>query len=62
MITYEEAVSRYFNSTADAGVLPQPSECLSEMHDDGCWSLANVNGVLALVDEAGSVLRPDRCE
>lgn len=56
MISYDEAVSRYFNTTANAGELPQPSECLSEMHDDGCWVLANVNGLLALVDEGGSVL------
>lgn len=60
MISYDEAVSHYFNSGADADVLPQPSECLSELHDDGCWCLANVNGVLALVDEGGSVLRVQR--
>jgi len=58
MISYDEAVSHYFNSATDADVLPQPSECLSELHDDGCWALANVNGLLALVDEGGSVLRP----
>jgi hypothetical protein len=60
MMTYEDAVSHYFNSVADASVLPQPSECLSEQHDDGCWCLANVNGALALVDDGGSVLRVDR--
>jgi len=57
MMTYDEAVSHYFNSTGNADALPQPSECLSELHDDGCWSLANVNGTLALVDEGGSVLQ-----
>ena len=57
MISYDEAVSHYFNSTPDAGTLPQPSECLSELHDDGCWCLSNVNGALALVDEDGCVLR-----
>lgn len=56
MISYDEAVSHYFNCTSDA--LPQPSECLSVLHDDGCWALANVNGLLALVDESGCVLRP----
>lgn len=59
MLSYDEAVAHYFNSVAD-GDLPQPSECLSELHDDGCWALANVNGLLALVDEGGSVLRPLR--
>jgi hypothetical protein len=58
MITYDEAVSHYFSSEADADTLPQPSECLSELHDDGCWALANVNGLLALVDDGGCVLRP----
>jgi hypothetical protein len=60
MMTYEEAVSHYFNSVADANALPQPSECLSVLHDDDCWCLANVNGALALVDDGGSVLRVDR--
>ncbi len=61
MITYEDAVAHYFNNVTDANVLPQPSECLSEFHDDGCWALANINGLLALVDESGCVLRPG-CE
>jgi hypothetical protein len=62
MISYDEAVSHYFNSVAGSINQPQPSECISESHDDGCWCLANVNGVLALVDECGSVLCPDRQE
>lgn len=59
-MNYDEAVSHYFNSESATAALPQPAECLSELHDDGCWCLANVNGVLALVDEAGSVLRPEQ--
>jgi hypothetical protein len=62
MISYDEAVSCYINSATECGGLPQPSECLSELHDDGCWALANVNGLLALVDEGGCVLRPQRRE
>ncbi len=62
MMTYEDAVTHYINSVADANVLPQPSECLSELHDDGCWCLANVNGALALIDEDGSVLQVARDE
>lgn len=54
---YDEAVSHYFNSGSAGYPLPQPAECLSELHDDGCWALANVNGLLALVDEQGSVLQ-----
>jgi hypothetical protein len=59
-MSYEEAVSHYFRSKPDAWALPQPSECLSELHDDGCWALANVNGLLALVDESGCVICPKR--
>lgn len=54
---YDEAISCYFNSASNADELPQPSEHLSERHDDGCWCLANVNGALAVVDEEGNVLR-----
>lgn len=54
---FNEAVSHYFDTAPAPGTLPQPSEILSEWHDDGCWAIANVNGLLALVDEAGSVLR-----
>jgi hypothetical protein len=54
---YEEAVSCYFNSVGNAETLPQPSECLSVLGDDDCWCLCNVNGLLALVDEGGCVLR-----
>ncbi len=57
---YEEAVSCYFNSVGNAETLPQPSECLSVLHEDDCWCLANVNGPLALVDECGNVLCPER--
>lgn len=60
MMTFDEAVSHYLDTALAPGTLPQPSECLSELHDDGCWALANVNGMLALVDEAGSVLRLER--
>jgi hypothetical protein len=59
---YEEAASCYFNSVSNAETLPQPSECSSVMHDDGMWCLCNVNGLLALVDEAGCVLRYQRDE
>jgi hypothetical protein len=58
-MSYDEAVSCYLNSTTKTACLPQPSECLSELHDDGCWALANVNGLLALVDEGGCVLCPE---
>jgi hypothetical protein len=61
-MSYEEAVSCYFNSVSDPETLPQPSECVSVLHDDGCWCLANVNGLLALVDEGGNVLCPNRDE
>lgn len=59
-MTFDEAVSQYLDTAPFPGVLPQPSEILSELHDDGCWALVNVNGLLALVDEAGSVLRLER--
>ena len=59
---YDEAVSCYFNSASNAATLPQPSECSSVLHDDGMWCLANVNGLLALVDEGGCVLRYERDE
>jgi hypothetical protein len=62
MISYDDAVSCYLNSDTNATALPQPSECLSELHDDGCWALANVNGLLALVDECGCVIRPKQDE
>jgi hypothetical protein len=60
MMTFDEAVSHYFDAAPAPGVLPQPSEILSEFHDDGCWALANVNGLLALVDVSGSVLCLER--
>lgn len=58
-MSYEEAVTCYFNSVGNRETLPQPSECVSVLHDDGVWALANVNGLLALVDGGGSVLCPE---
>ena len=59
-MSYDDAVLCYFNSVSNPETLPQPSECLSELSDDDCWSLCNVNGLLALVDEGGCVLRLER--
>lgn len=57
-LTFEEASEKYADAVEalHGGATAQPSQGLSEVDQQGRWSLRNLNGFLAFVTQGGRVL------